>query len=214
MKVVITPTTLATAASAELDVQFDVGEDGTAASDDTAPSVVGSSSPNTTDTVDRVARHSVKTKVRVESAKLFEISSFSFNVQHPTPDGEVPVIGQLWDGVFGAVPVVGRLFKWHRPPDVSAHRSLAIVSALIVPTAMDLALGIRVESDRRLEKGPDGHLQTHALSSMEGDPLLRQVRPFHKKKMECLLSPPAWVHFLKEGCTCEGLTLECAVPDF
>jgi hypothetical protein len=213
MKLVITPTTLATASSAELEVHLDSGDDGTPAADDNAPSIVGSTS-GATDNIDRIAKHSVNTRVRVESAKLFEVSSFSFNVQHARPDGMVPVIGQLWNGVFGAVPGMGRLFKWRRAPDISAHRSLAIVSALIVPTSMDLALGIRVESDRKLEKNTTtGQLQAHGLHGIEADPLLQQVRPFHKKKMECLLSPPGWVQFHKDGCSCSNLTLDCAIPD-
>jgi hypothetical protein len=153
--------------------------------------------------------------VRVDSLKLFEVSTFSFDLMHPQPDGVVPVIGTVWQGVFGAVPGVGRLFTWHRPPEISANRSLIIVSALIVPTSMDLALGIRVESDRKLTRSTTagGALETRKMRSIGDDPLLLKVRPFHKKKLECMLAPAKWVTFQKEGCTCGNLSLECVPAD-
>src|SRR6266478_8079421 len=90
-----------------------------------------------------------------------------------------------------------------------------IVSALIVPTSMDLALGIRVESDRKLTVSTTAgnDLQTHAMHSIDDDPLLLKARPFHKKKLECMLAPDSWVTFQKQGCTCENLSLGCVPTD-
>ncbi len=214
MKLVITPTTLPTAASAELNIDLDGGGDSGQPADG-APQLKGAKATSQTYTVDSISKHSVQTKVRVDSLKLFEVSTFSFDLMHPQPDGVVPVIGTVWQGVFGAVPGVGRLFTWHKAPDISAHRSVIIVSALIVPTSMDLALGIRVESDRKLTVSTTagGALQAHKMLSIGDDPLLLNVRPFHKKKLECMLAPPTWVAFSKEGCSCGNLSLDCVPAD-
>src|SRR5882672_4456102 len=214
MKLVITPVTLATAASAELNIDFGGGGGDNGQPADAAPQFKGvKTSP--VYTVDSINQHSVQTKVRVDSLKLFEVSTFSYDLMHPQPDGVVPVVGQVWQGVFGAVPYVGRLFTWHKSPELSAHRSVIIVSALIVPTAMDLALGIRVEGDRKLTPASTagGDFHTHKLQSIEDDPLLLKARPFHKKKLECMLTPDEWVTFAKDGCSCPGLSLNCVPAD-
>jgi hypothetical protein len=119
----ITPISLDTASSAELDVDFDVGEP-------TAPVTSGvSSSPK--DLLDRVSDHHVTTHVRVESLKLFQISSFTMTLTHPQRGTLVPVIGWGWEAIFGTIPYVGNLF---RLPPYSAtvdNRSLAVVRAVV-----------------------------------------------------------------------------------
>jgi hypothetical protein len=214
MKLVITPVTLATAASAELNIDFGGGGGDNGQPADAAPPFKGAKT-SPVYTVDSINQHSVQTKVRVDSLKLFEVSTFSYDLMHPQPDGVVPVVGQVWQGVFGAVPYVGRLFTWHKSPELSAHRSVIIVSALIVPTSMDLALGIRVESDRKLTAASTagGDMHTHKFQSIEDDPLLLKARPFHKKKLECMLTPDEWVTFAKDGCSCAGLSLSCVAAD-
>jgi len=212
MNLVITPNTLPTAASAELDINLDGGDENGKPADDSDPSLVGAKTDQSY-TVDRISKHSVNTRVRVDSLKLFEVSTFAFDLMHPRPDGVVPVVGQVWQGVFGAVPGAGRLFTWHRPPDISAHRSLILISALIVPTSIDLALGIRVESDRQLQTSSSGEMEARTLHAIDDDPLLRKVRPFHKKKLECMLSPEQWVVFPKTECKCSNISFECVAAD-
>jgi len=189
----ITPFSMDTASSAELRIELEVGED-TAA----PPGVVGESSKK--DTVDRVTKHKVSDTVRVESLKLFEVSTFSLSVLHPRPDRIFPIVGHAWHAVFGSVPGVGQLFSWPRRPAKVDNRSLAIISAVIVPTAMDLALGMRFEGDRELVAG--GTRRFHYAGEL---PL--QVRAFHKKWIACLVNP------LENEQICNNLTLSKVLAD-
>jgi hypothetical protein len=175
MSLTITPTALDTASSAELNIDLEAGEDSA------SPNVTGGK----TDPLDRVTKHHVNDIVRVESLKLFEISTFSLLVRHPQPDGAVPGLSQIWEAIFGFIPRFGHIFRWHRDPLETDNRSLAIVNALIVPTAMDLALSLRLEGDRELAAG--GTRRFHRLSELPP-----QVRPYHKMRMDCLLNllPP------------------------
>ena len=102
----ITPISLDTASAAELDVDFDVGET-------TAPATSGVSSPPK-DLLDRVADHHVTTHVRVESVKLFQLSSFTMTLTHPQRGTPIPVIG--WGGRQSLVrhPTSAISFGCHR----------------------------------------------------------------------------------------------------
>ncbi|VEP14267.1 hypothetical protein H1P_2640004 [Hyella patelloides LEGE 07179] len=54
--------------------------------------------------------------------------------------GYVPIIGQVWRGIFSAIPVFGNLFSWQRPPQNVQHESLLLTNSFITPTSMGLAL--------------------------------------------------------------------------
>jgi hypothetical protein len=88
----------------------------------------------------RVANHDTTTRVRVDSIKLFEVSSFSAIVERSRsrfpllpPFVEIPYIG-----TFAGIPL-GSAKEF--------HSSTAIVSAYVVPTAADIAYGIHFASD-------------------------------------------------------------------
>ncbi len=191
VELTIKPTALETASSAELDVNLKAGE-GTA-----APTVV-SGKANEKDPLDRVAQHEVQDRVRVESMKLFEVSTFSMLVQHPQQDYIIPVVGDAWHAVFGTVPGVGRLFSWRRPPAERNHRSIAIVSAVVLPTAMDIALSIRFKLDREINA--HGTVMFKNVGELPAP-----VRQFHQKKIRCILEP--------EGSGCQQLQLSKIVGD-
>jgi len=170
-KLTITPTTLDTASSALLDVDFDVSEPN--------PPQTANQSTSQKDLLDRVAEHHVITHVRVESLKLFQLSSFSMELTHPLRGNPVPVIGWAWEGIFGTIPGMGRLFRMPPYSKTVDNRSYAIVRAVVVPTAMDLGLSLRFEGDRVLDPITQATDPLNSMKQVGG-----RLRPFHKCYMQ------------------------------
>ena len=67
------------------------------------------------DTLSRVAKHDVSTRVRVESLKLFEISAFSAMLQRPR--SKFPVVPPFFE-----VPYFGSFIGWPLPGAKVYHR--------------------------------------------------------------------------------------------
>ena len=91
-----------------------------------------------------------------------------------------PIVGQLWQALFGGVPILKGLFVW--PGGVlenKSHASVAVIGAMVVPTAMDLAYSIRFESDRELLA--EGIKRVQSAKELFAD-----ARAYHKLKMRCL----------------------------
>lgn len=131
----VTPHTLPGANSAELDVKL-------WAQEDSPPTIYPAGSSNgQNDSVSRVARHNVMTRVRVESVKLFDLSTFSAMIQRPRT--KFPIIPP-----FVELPLINGLLSIPLPAAKIYYASSAIVSAIIVPTAADLAYGIEFTADR------------------------------------------------------------------
>jgi IPT/TIG domain len=192
---IVTPTSLDTASSAELAVSLSVNEP------DGGPQSVNSTTA-TQDLLDRVSSHLVTDTVRVQSLKLFDLSTVAMEITHQqTPtclplayDGfwraasyvaAVPfsVPCAVWRSTFGSMPVAGRLFEWPRPPVTVDNRSVAIIRATVVPTAMDLGEALDFESDRVYD--PITNL-TESLSSV--GQLGWKARQFHRLMMRCILN--------------------------
>ena len=129
---------LAGASSAELVMKFQVSQETTSMNDN------GSAY---TDPLDRIAKSTLSTTVVVPGTRLFEVSNFALGVRIPQPDGFVPIVGQLWNGVFGEVPGLNGLFRWKRAPAQVYHRNVVVVCAIIRPTASDLGQGLRFHLD-------------------------------------------------------------------
>jgi hypothetical protein len=179
----ITPTALDTASSAELDVNFDVGEPTGA-----PPGSVNSATAQA-DILNRVADHQVTTNVRVESLKLFQVSSFTMELTHPQRPMPVPLIGQAWEGLFGTMPVADRLFHIPLKPKTIDNRSIAIIRAVVVPTAMDLGESLGFESDRVSDPVTGSTDPMFSVQQIGG-----KMRPFHKALMSCIRQgrPDCW----------------------
>ena len=135
-KVDITPHALAGASSAELDVKL-------AAEESAAPTRF-TADKSAEDNLSRVAKHDTTTKIRVDSLKLFEVSAFSAMLQRPR--SKFPILPPFFE-----VPYFGSFIAYPIPGAKVYHRSSAIVSAIIVPTAADLAYGIDFTADRVCE---------------------------------------------------------------
>jgi hypothetical protein len=121
----ITANTLQGASACEMDVTLNSGEGD-------KPSLLNTTSKTSSDeNLSRVAKHNISTKVRVDSQKVFEISSFQAALVHGK---SVPLLPPFID-----LPYIGNLARLRLPPGTVYHQSFAIVSAVIVPTAADLA---------------------------------------------------------------------------
>jgi hypothetical protein len=131
----VTPHSLSGASSAELELNLKV--------DDVAdPTFYTPTQKGSNADVSRVSNHDVTTRVRVDSLKLVDISSFSATMQRsrsrfpllPIPGFEAPYVGSLV-----GIPL---------PAAKEYHSSTAVLSAIVVPTAADLAYGLTIVSDR------------------------------------------------------------------
>jgi hypothetical protein len=136
LKVDITPHAMAGASAAELDVKL-------TAEESAAPTRF-TADKSAEDNLSRVAKHDTTTKVRVDSLKLFEVSAFSAMLQRPR--SKFPILPPFFE-----VPYFGSFIAYPIPGAKVYHRSSAIVSAIIVPTAADLAYGIDFTADRVCE---------------------------------------------------------------
>jgi hypothetical protein len=174
LKLDITPHALAGASSAELDVKLTAEEAG-------SPTYF-TADKSTEDTLSRVSTHDTTTKVRVESLKLFEVSAFSAMLQRPR--SKFPLLPPLFE-----VPYFGSFISVPIPGAKVYHRSSAIVSAVIVPTAADLAYGIDFTADRVCEPSKEdlNHYVCHRAnfpSDFAGLPL----RNYHRAIVQCFAS--------------------------
>jgi hypothetical protein len=129
-----TPRSLATASSAEIAVSLNADESAN------LPAYTGPGANDPAFNTSRVANHDTSTRVRVDSIKLFEVSSFSAIVERSRsrfpllpPFVEIPYIG-----TFAGIPL-GSAREF--------HSSTAIISAYVVPTAADIAYGLHFVSD-------------------------------------------------------------------
>jgi len=183
-KLTVTPTTLDTASGAQLDVDFDVSEP--------SPPATANQKTSTKDLLDRVADHHVATHVRVESLKLFQVSAFTMELTHPQRGVPIPVIGWAWQGVFGTTPGLDRLFVYPRGPKTIDNRSVAIVRAVVVPTAMDIGLGLPFMADRIYDPVSDATDPIFSVAQSGG-----RIRPFHKELMSCILNGNSDCHQVK-----------------
>jgi hypothetical protein len=137
-----TPRTLASASSAEITVTLNADESAG------PPLYTGPGANDPAFNTSRVANHDTSTRVRVDSIKLFEVSSFSAIVQRSRsrfpllpPFVEIPYIGTLVGIPLGAAK--------------EFHSSTAVISAYVVPTAADIAYGLRFVFDLVVD-GPKG----------------------------------------------------------
>jgi len=88
----------------------------------------------------RVSQHDVKTSIYVTGLDFFDLSAFASQSTLGGGRGYVPVIGPIWQGLFGSVPVAGKLFSWPKSPKNVFQESLILTNSFITPTAMGVAV--------------------------------------------------------------------------
>jgi hypothetical protein len=170
----ITPTSLDTASSAELAIDFDLK--------DPSPATGASASAPSNPTVDQVTEHHVTTTVRVESLKLFQISGFTLQETHDRPSKcwSFSPICVVWKAVVG-IPGLDGVLEISQTPQTKDNRSVAVVRAVIVPTAMDLGLTQEYENDRVSDPVTNSPLRARSVGQLLGN-----VRAFHKDLVTCI----------------------------
>jgi len=132
------PRSLATASAAEIVVSLNA--------DDAAnpPVYVGGQQSGAAANISRVANHDTSTRVRVDSMKLFEVSSFSAVLQRSR--SRIPLVPPLVE-----IPYIGTIAGIPVPPATEYHQSTALLSAVVVPTAADIAYGLQFQFDETAE---------------------------------------------------------------
>lgn len=115
--------------------------------DDAASPPIYSSGPlkSSDPEVSRFATNEVTTRVRVDSVKLFEVSSFTAVLRNSRR--RLPLLPP-----FVELPYIGTLAGVPLPAAKEFHSSTAVLSAIVVPTATDLAFGSRFMADRIIDE--------------------------------------------------------------
>jgi hypothetical protein len=140
------PRSLATASAAEIVVSLNADESAT------PPLYVSGPQSGQNANISRVANHDTSTRVRIDSLKLFELSSFSAVLQRSR--SRIPLIPPFVD-----LPYIGTIAGIPLPPATEYHQSTALLSAMVVPTAADIAYGLQFEFDQTA----DGAKETCSL---------------------------------------------------
>jgi hypothetical protein len=170
------PRSLATASSAEIVVSLNADESA-------APTYYGGGAQNGTPAnISRVSQHDTSTRVRIESVKLFEISSFSAVLQRS--QSRFPLIPP-----FVQLPYIGTIAGIPLPPAREYHGSTAILSAIVVPTAADIAYGLEFLTDQVIyggEAGPCSYMPSAAASGVKPCQVRRAVsmKDFHSQPIK------------------------------
>jgi len=124
----ITPNVLRNMTSAELKVDLKTGDPNiTASSDKVKP-------------LSRVTQHDVNTSVYVNPLDFFDLSAFASQSTLDGGRGYVPIIGPVWRGLFGEIPIAGKIFSWKRGTQNVYSQSLVLTTSFITPTSRGIAV--------------------------------------------------------------------------
>jgi hypothetical protein len=126
----ITPTVLRDRTSALLDIDFKKAKP--------EKESVSISEKNPLRAPSQTSATKLTTKVRVNVMDLFALSSLNNQTTITGRRWNVPIVGPIWEGVFGDIPVVGNLLSPRRPPVNIQHQTIMITNTLIVPSAKGL----------------------------------------------------------------------------
>ena len=110
-----------------------------------------------------MSQHEVQDTVDLNALDIFDLSTFSSQATLNGGRAYVPLVGPIWRGVFGDVPVLGDLFSWKKNPRTVYHQSVLFASTIITPTAMQLALLYPIDN------GQLGHRNEHSLLARSED---------------------------------------------
>lgn len=191
LNLVVKPRSLLGASAAEMDVQLNADQAPNSPSYWSASGGTGTPAD-----LSQVTQHDTTTHVRIDSIRLFNISSLTAILSKGRD--KFPVLPP-----FVEIPYIGTLLGIPLPAAREFHTSSAVVSAVIVPTATDIAYSLRFASDRIVQNsdGKDGSChwplgadkapncvsrKATSLSDF-GQPL----REFHHAKLHCLITYPA-----------------------
>jgi len=124
----ITPNVLRNMTSAELKVDLKIGDPQV-----TAP-------PQNVKPLSRVSQHNVVTSIYVDPLDFFDLSAFASQSTLDGGRGYVPIVGPVWRGLFGEIPIAGKLFSWRRGTKNVFSESVVLTTSFITPTSMGIAV--------------------------------------------------------------------------
>ena len=133
----IIPNVLRNMTSAELKVVLQTGDPQV-----TAP-------PQNVKPLSRVSQHNVTTSIYVDPLDFFDLSAFASQSTLDGGRGYVPIVGPVWRGIFGEVPIAGKFFSWRRGTKNVFSESLVLTTSFITPTSMGIALLYPTELRKR-----------------------------------------------------------------
>jgi hypothetical protein len=213
----VNPRSQAGASSAELDITMKVDD----VSNPTYYSQSNSAANGSSADLSRVAQHDTQTRVRVDSIKLFEVSSFSAILQRSRP--RFPLLPP-----FVELPYIGTILGVPLPAAKEYHSSTAFLSAIIVPTATDIANSITFVRDRigwddistpcssAADANAPCRVVLRAVGSWRelGDP----IGDFHKAMISCLAGGQPYPNLPgqqnPEPITCDELSFDTVLHDY
>jgi len=218
LNLVVKPRSLLGAEAAEMDVQLNADQSGAPTYWNPGPTGGAGSAADVSD----VSQHDVTTHVRIDSIRLFDISSLTAIVNKGRD--KLPLLPP-----FVEIPYIGTLVGIPLSAAREYHSSNAVLSAVIVPTATDIAYSLRFTADRILQN--DNAMASTAtarwtirkaasMSDFGSEPVLE----FHKIKLHCistLSSSPYPVGMsssmdslpLTPSSSCQNITFDDVLPD-
>ncbi len=199
----VTPRSLNGAAAAEISVTLKAGEPAT-------PNYYGGSQAGAAADLSRVGSHNTTSRIRVDSIRIFDVSSYAAVLERA--HSRFPLLPP-----FVEIPYIGTILGIPLPPATEYHSSTALLSAMIVPTAADLAAGLVFRQDEVVdafnaesciwpgEKNPPRGAPDRrpycriraavSLGDLNGDP----IGEFHRAKMQCLATNGRASNWTAEG---------------
>ncbi|MBC6430994.1 type II and III secretion system protein [Nostoc sp. HG1] len=136
VSLVVTPNVLQNMNSAELAIDLTIVD----------PVASGTEDKESQQPLSRIGEQKVTTTVYTKAVDFFALSTFSNQSTLSGGRGYVPIIGTVWRGIFGEVPILGNLFSWKKSPKKVLHESLLLTNSFITPTAMGMGLLYPLES--------------------------------------------------------------------
>jgi len=158
------PRALATASSAEISVYMK------AADPASAPIYTGGPPSAQQQNTSEISNFEVTTRIRVDSVKLFELSSYSAVLQRPK--SKFPLLPP-----FVEIPYIGTIAGIPLPEAKEYHESTAVISAMVAPTASDIGFGLRFWDDLVLDNSPGECSLAGEVPAKDDAPLAADKKP-------------------------------------
>lgn len=184
LNLVVKPRSLLGAEAAEMDVQFNADQSPTAPTYWT-PGPNGGAGKAAD--LSAVTQHDVTTHVRIDSIRLFDISSLTAVLSKGRD--KFPLLPP-----FVEIPYIGTLAGIPLKAAREYHSSSAVISAMIVPTATDIAYSLRFSNDRVVRQTPactwkPGTMpiscEAHKAASLK-DFGQEPIKEFHRLMLHCI----------------------------
>ena len=123
--------------------------------------------------------------MRVDSIKLFDVSTLTATVAKSR--SRFPLVPPLIE-----LPYIGTVLGVPLPPAKEYHGSIAVLGAVVIPTAADLAVDLRFDLDHVLDASSPrncgtGERPCKLRTAASADDLHRRpIADFHKQMVSCL----------------------------